>query len=152
MSALEKVMAWIATFEKYDILGAFRIDYTDQTPANGGIFPAGLVEVSRTPDIFGRIRVVSQLNFSIYTVFEKAPSDDEGASFNAEWVADFQEWVQEQSVTGLAPVFGDAPKDERIMAQNGVMFDTDDEGTATYMVQLSVQYTKKYEEENPWLT
>ena len=65
---------------------------------------------------------------------------------------DFQEWVQEQSVTGAAPVFGDVPRDERIKAQNGVLYAADDEGLATYMVQLSVQFKKKFEVKNKWLT
>ena len=58
---------------------------------------------------------------------------------------DFQEWAQEQSATGAAPVFGDAPQNEKIIAQNGVLYEADGEGTATYMVQLSVQYVKKFE-------
>ena len=141
---LEKVREWIATFPSYSILSNFQVDYTDQIPSNGGIFPNGITEVSRRKDILGNVTVVNQLNFGIYTVFEKAPSDDIGATANQEWIASFQEWVQEQSVKGLAPVFGDEPRQEVITAQNGVLYDTTDEGWATYMVQLSIQYVKKY--------
>ena len=31
------------------------------------------------------------------------------------------------------------------MAQNGVLYEANEEGTATYMVQLSVQFIKKFE-------
>ena len=65
---------------------------------------------------------------------------------------DFQEWVQEQSVIGIAPTFGDEPESETITAQNGVLYDADEGGTAMYMVQLSVQFMKKYEVKNKWLT
>lgn len=146
MTTLERVKGWIASFPNYDILSKFRFDYTDQIASNGGIFPSGLIELSRVYDIAGNATVTNQLNFGIYTVFEKAPGDDEGAKFNAEWVMKFQEWVQEQSVLGLAPVFGDDPDQERIKAENGVLYEAQDEGTATYMVQLSIIYIKNYEE------
>ena len=151
MTALEKVRAWLSTFPDFDILSAFQVDYTDQVPSNGGIYPSGLVEVERRTDIMGNITVTNQYNFGLYYVFEKAAGDDIGATLNADWLMSFQEWAQEQSVTGIAPVFGDVPGAEKIIAQNGVLYETDEGGTATYMVQLSVQFKKKYEVKNKWL-
>lgn len=151
MTPLEQIRKWLATYSGYDILSHFRVDYTDQIPSNGGIYPAGLVEISRTIDIVGNVTVENQYNFGLYYVFEKAPGDDAGASINANWIMDFQMWVQEQSVTGKAPVFGDVPCRERILAQNGVLFEAQDDGLATYMVQLSVRFIKKIEVENKWL-
>ena len=146
MTALEKVRAWLRSFPDFDILTEFQVDYLDHAvPNNGGIFPAGLVEVERRSDIVGNITVVNQYNFGIYSAFCKAVGDDVGATVNADWVMGFQEWVQEQSILGLAPSFGDEPQGERITAQNGVLYEASDEGTATYMVQLSVQFKKKYE-------
>ena len=152
MTALEKLKGWLKTYPGYDILGEFRVDYTDQVPANGGVFPSGLVEITRKTDIFGNVTVENQYNFGLYYVFVKAPGDDVGATINADWIMDFQEWAQDQSVTGAAPVFGDIPRDERIMAQNGVLYEATDEGLATYMVQLSVRFKKKFEVKNEWLT
>ena len=152
MTPLEKLKNWLESYPGFDILSAFQVDYTDQVPNNGGVFPSGLLEIDRRCDITGQTTVTSQYNFGLYYVFEKSPGDSTGAAVNADWVMDFQEWVQKQSVTGNAPVFGGVPKDEKITAQNGVMFETDGEGTATYMVQLSVQFKKKYEVENKWLT
>lgn len=151
MTTLDIVRDWIETFPEYDILSKFCFDYTDHIPANGGIFPSGLVEVSRTSDICGNVTVENQLNFGIYTVFEKAIDDEEGAKINAEWVMKFQEWVQEQSVQGLAPVFGDVPSKVVIKAENGALYEAQDEGMATYMVQLSINYIKKFEVKNKWL-
>ena len=145
MAALERIRAWIASYPGYDILGTFQVDYTDRIPANGGIFPSGLVEIRRTEDILGNTTVENQYNFGLYYVFLKALGDDAGAQLNASWIMDFQMWVQEQSVRGKAPVFGDDPRSERIQAQNGVLYEADEEGTATYMVQLSVNFTKIYE-------
>lgn len=151
MTALEKVKKWLAAYPEFDILGNFRVDHTDQISANGGIFPSGLVEVERRKDIMGNVTVTNQYNFGLYYVFEKAPGDDVGATINADWIMGFQEWAQEQSVTGQAPIFGDEPNAERITAQNGVLYESDEEGTATYMVQLTIQFTKKYEVKNIWL-
>lgn len=152
MTPLEKIKSWLATYPGFDILSQFQVDYTDQIPANGGIFPSGLAEIGRRTDIFGNVTVENQYNFGLYYVFEKAPDDDTGATINADWIMDFQEWAQEQSVLGEAPIFGDEPRKERILAQNGVLYDATDEGLATYMVQLSVRFTKKFEVKNEWLT
>ena len=153
MTDLERLRVWIATYPKYDILNEFQCDFADRAvPDNGGVFPSGLVEVERRQDIMGNTTVTNQYNFGLYYVFAKAPGDDAGATVNADWVMDFQTWVQEQSVSGQAPVFGDVPGDERITAQNGVLYETDDGGVATYMVQLSAAFKKKVEVKNKWLT
>ncbi len=145
MSHLSMIREWIATFPDYDILASFQVDYTDQIPSNGGIFPAGHDEISRTTDILGNTTVVNQENFGIYVVFDKTPGDNVAAADNQEWIAEFQEWVQEQSVKGEAPVFGDVPYRERIIASNGALYAATDEGLGTYMVQLSVRYVRRYD-------
>lgn len=144
MTALEKIREFVKSYPGADILRDFQVDFADQIPNNGGVFPNGLAEISRKKDILGNTTVTNQYNFGLYYVFEKAPGDDTGAAINADWVMDFQEWVQEQSALGLAPVFGDVPQEERITAQNGVMYAANDEGLATYMVQLSVQFVREF--------
>ena len=69
MTPLETIRKWIATYPRYDILNDFSVDYTDQIPSNGGIFPSGLLEVSRTEYITGAITVENQYNFGLYYVF-----------------------------------------------------------------------------------
>ena len=39
---------------------------------------------------------------------------------------------------------------EKITAQNGVLYAAEDEGTAMYMVQLSVQFVKEFKTTEPW--
>ena len=154
MTDLEKLRAWIATYPAFDILAHFQCDFTDNAvPNNAGLFPSGLEEVERRTYITGGIAVTNQYNFGLYCVFPKDPKDDIGAAVNAGWVMDFQLWVQEQSVRRLAPVFGDEPMRETIKAQNGTLYNVDEDGTVgVYMVQLAVQFIKKFKEENPWLT
>ena len=126
MTALEKITAFVRSYPKADILQTFQVDYTDQIPANGGIFPSGLEEVSRKTDLLGNVTVTNQYNFGLYYVFEKAPGDDAGAAVNA------------------------VPRQEKLTAQNGVLYDAEDEGLATYMVQLSVQFIKIFPTTDPW--
>lgn len=145
MTVLEKMRAFIESYPEYDVISTFQVDYTDQLPVNGGLFPSGLTELQRTKDILGNVTVRNQYNFALYTVFYKPPGDDTEATTNAEWQIHFQEWVQEMSATGKAPVFGDDPKRESIRAQNGVLYSAEDEGTAIYVIQISVQFIKNLE-------
>ena len=144
MTPLETMRAFVASYPDADILSTLAIDYTDQVPDMGGIFPQGLVEVSRVTDLLGNVTVTNQLNFALYTVLTKAPEDDVGATYNAEWVLDFQQWVQAQSVTHAAPTFGDEPWSESITAQNGEIYSTPTDGAAIYAIQISVMYRKRY--------
>ena len=148
MTALERIQAFIRDYPGADILQDFQVDFTDQIPANGGLLPSGLVEVSRKTDLLGNVTVTNQYNFGLYCVFAKAAGDSEGAEVNAQWVLGFQEWVQAQSVLGLAPAFGDDPRAEKITAQNGALFDTA-EGLGMYLIQLSVQFIKRFPTTDP---
>ena len=152
MTALEKIQDWIKTFPQYDALTTFSVDYTSAEPTNGGLMPAGLVEVSRTTDIVGNVTVSNQYNFTLYFVFLKSPGDETTAEENAQWLMDFQDWVQAQSATGKSPFFGDDARQETMKAQNGMLLEADAEGTAVYSVNLSANFVKKYEVENKWLT
>lgn len=145
MTVLEKIRSWLLTCPGIDRFRSLEVDYYSQVPDNGSIAPAGLVEISRTEDILGNVTVENQYNFGLYFVAEKAPEDDSGASANAEWLMALQNWVQEQSLRRLAPAFGDEPDTERLQAQNGSLYASDEEGTAVYMVQLSANFKKHYE-------
>lgn len=146
-SDLDRMIAWIATYPDYDIFSnGFFVDYTDRMPANGGIFPSGLQEISRRENVIGDITVDNQYNFAVYCLLPKPPEDGETAQSNAEWVMAFQRWVQDQSLSHLAPTFGNIDADkETIKAQNGILYSQGDEGTALYMVQLAVRF-KIYKE------
>lgn len=145
MTDLDKIRNWIKTYPGTDRLRDLNVDYYAAEPDNGSIDPSGLVEISRTEDILGNVTVQNQYNFGLYYALTKAPGDDSGATDNAAWVMELQRWVQEQSIQHLAPTFGDDPKTEEIKAQNGSVFSADEEGTAVYVVQLSVNFKKYYE-------
>jgi len=142
MSDLEKLKEWISTYPFPEDFREYRIDFTDATSPDGGLFPSGLVELSRRRDILGHVTVRNQYNFSLYWVLY-SPKDQTIATANAEWLMDFQAWVQAQSAAGLAPTFGDVPRRETMTASNGTLFESSEEGTAMYMVQLSAQFEKE---------
>lgn len=144
-SWLKQMREFIKEYPSADILSQLDIDYTDAVPNCAGLFPSGLVEVKRTTYINGDVSVLNQCNFALYTVFAKAPNEDEGATINADWLMDFQKWVQEQSVLGKTPIFGDEPRNEKIVAQNGAIYSADKEGTAVYAIQISVTFINNYE-------
>lgn len=147
MSALSKVREWLKTFPGIDKVQELNVDYYSTQLDNSSIAPSGLVEISRSEDILGNVTVENQYNFKLFFVFPKAPGDDEGSTENADWLLDFQEWVQEQSIKRLVPAFGDDPKNETVKAQNGTNEYADIEGTGIYTVLLSINFIKIYKEE-----
>ena len=143
---LERLRTWLATYPGYDILDNMLVDYINEIPGAASLMPAGLTEISRTEDILGNVMVRNQYNFGLYLALEKSPGDDIASAYNAGWVLDFQRWVQAQSVTRAAPTFGNIDvRRETIKAQNGALLDTDKEGVAVYVVQLSAEFSTFYE-------
>ena len=145
MTDLEKVRRWLDTYPGIIPMKGLKVDYNSPNPNNGSLDPSGLIEISRITDITGSVTVENQYNFALYFVLLKAPDDDQGATDNADLLLDLQRWVQDQSIRGLAPVFGDDPEQEQIKAQNGTIYAADPEGTAMYTVQLSINFIKYYE-------
>ena len=145
MSDLERIREWISDYPGTTRMRDMKVDYFSPNPDNGSIDPSGLIEVSRNEDILGNVTVENQYNFALYFVFLKDPGDDQGATDNATWIMDFQRWVQEQSIRKLVPTFGDDPERETVKAQNGALYAADEEGTAIYTVQISINCIKHYE-------
>lgn len=145
MSDLERLREWLKKCPQASCFANWNIDYTDQMPGIFGIFPAGLSEIGRKRDIVDNLTVTNRYNFAIYLVMQKAPEDDIQASFNAGWVMQFQNWVQEQSLLHRAPVFGNIDTDQEVIrAQNGALYEAEESGTAMYVIQLSAEFKKYY--------
>lgn len=142
MTDLARIRAWILTFPKIDRLNGLNVDYYSTQLDNSSIAPSGLQEISRTEDILGNVTVKNQYNFSLEFVLTKSPGDDVGATENADWLLEFQTWVQEQSIRKLVPTFGDEPSSETVKAQNGANTYADLEGNGVYTVLLSINFKK----------
>ena len=143
---LTRLREWLATYPGYDLRGNMMVDWLDKIPGSKSLRPGGLVEVSRAEDILGNVTISNQYNFGLYIAVEKAPGDGEGAAYNASWVLDFQRWVQAQSVAHMAPTFGNIDQlQETVKAQNGELYDTNEEGVGLYVIALSVSFNERYE-------
>ena len=142
MTELEKIVQWLSTYPGNDRLQSMTVDLLALEAETGNIIPSGLTELSRREDALGNVRVENQYRLGLYYVLTKT-----GGSDNAAWILGLQQWVQEQSIRGLAPTFGDEPGTERVLAQNGVLYAEGPDGTATYRVELTINFKKTYEED-----
>lgn len=144
-SGLERLRVWLAGCPGYERVREIRVDYTE--PAQGGgLYPRGATELSRSRDILGGVTVRQRLDFKLNFVLPKAPGEDTGATENAEWLLEFQRWVQQQSAAGLAPHFGNTGREaETWTAAGGALQQADEGGLAVYTVTLSTEFTIRYE-------
>lgn len=139
MSDLEKLRQWLLTYPQWEEGGPMYIDYTDAVPGLG-LYPAGLEELSRQEDVLGNVTVKCRYHFALY----RRTAAQEDKTKDAQWLLEFQRWVQQQSIMGLAPRFGDMPGAEQIRAQKGKLKEASQAGMATYAVTITADFTKIY--------
>ena len=132
---LDKVMNWLQTFPLWE--GTLRVDYADAMPGNTGLYPRGITELSRREDVLGNVTVRCSWGFALQRA--ALPGEE-----NARWLMEFQTWVADQNRLGLAPKFGDDPKNERIRAFEGRLHARSQAGSAQYTVMLTAEFTKIY--------
>ena len=137
MTDLEKLYHWLRQYPDWG--GFLQIDRLEDNSDGIGIFPRGLEEISRQEDVQGNLRIACRYRFElIRRVHHMADSRE-----NTQWLLDFQNWVQQQSVAGEAPCFGDVPAAEKLQAQKGTM---QKHGiTDTFTVTLIADFMKVYE-------
>ncbi len=136
-AALEKLRAWLATYPDWD--ETIQVDFSGDSRYSTGLLPKGVEETSRREDVLGNSQVGCRYTFTLF--WQMLGQGDDAA--NAGRLLDFQHWVREQSVLGLAPQFGDTPAWERIRAENGGF--TAGAQTVIYTVTLIADFMKVYE-------
>lgn len=127
ISALEKLQAWLSAYPHWN-----------GYPARICILPKGLEEISRREDVLGNALVSCRYYVNLFWEMESTGEDTE----NARRLLEFQNWVQEQSVLGLAPNFGDVASEERIRTEKGGY--TPAAQIITYTATLVVDFMKGY--------
>ena len=132
---LDKVMNWLQTFPLWE--GTLQVDYADAIPGSTGLYPRGITELSRREDVLGNVTVRCSWGFALQRA--ALPGEE-----NARWLMEFQTWVADQNRLGLAPQFGDDPKQERIRAFEGRLHDRSQAGSGRYTVMLTAEFTKIY--------
>lgn len=128
MSALEKLQTWLSTYPR-------REGY----PAKFCVLPKEMKEISRREDVLGNTLVGCRYYVNLFWEMAGQGEDEK----NATCLLDFQNWVREQSVMGLAPKFGDVPAGERVWAEKGGL--TAGAQIVTYTVTLVAEFMKVYE-------
>ncbi len=139
MTDLETLRQWLRTYPGWGD-GELPVDYADGIPDSFGLYPGGLEELSRQEDVMGNVTVEYRYHFTLHRI--TAGQGDNTAE--AAWLLDFQHWVQQQSILGLAPHFGDVPYAERLRAQKGELKEASQAATATYTVTLTADFIKNY--------
>ena len=139
MAALEKIAQWLKSFPLWED-NQLHIDYTGAVPGNSGLYPEGVEEITRREDVLGNVTVQNRLHFTLYRVTKGQQDNEE----NSQWLLQFQNWVQQQSALGLAPSFGDDPKQEKIQAKQGRLKSASQTGTGKYAVAITAEYVKFY--------
>lgn len=134
---LEKLQAWLSTYPHWD--GTLQLEYAEGRPANAGLLPKGLEETSRREDVLGNLQIGCRYHFTLF--WQMAGQGDDAE--NAQKLLDFQNWVREQSISGLAPRFGDMPARETLRAEKGGL--TPGAQIVTYTVTLIADFMKVYE-------
>lgn len=139
---IEKMRDFILTcpFIK-DFTNGILIDW--HTQDKFGLMPVGQSTISREEDIMGNIVAHKQYNFSLYA--QNFTVEDVIRIETIGFLDRFSEWIEEESVKGNAPVFGDNPDIEEITAQNGMLYQLYENGeSGRYQLQISVTFDKYY--------
>ncbi len=137
----ETLRTWLCTCPYLQNMDAPEIDFVGVTPGNTGLYPIGLEERGRQEDVLGNVTVQYIQKFLVYLVTCPNPGEVEPGR----QILEFQQWVGQQSARGLAPVFGDVPDGDKILAEKGKLVSVSKTGICKYQVQLTVQYVKKFE-------
>ncbi len=138
---LEKMERWLQTFPLWEEGCSLQMDYTGAEPGSNGLYPQGLEELERHEDVLGNVKARCRYRFKLCRVVNAQAGNKE----NAQWLLSFQQWAQRQSAMGLAPVFGDEPKLEKLWAEKGKLENASQTGTATYAVSMIAEFVKNYE-------
>lgn len=136
---LEKIKQWLISYPQWD--DTLYVDYTPAVPGSTGVFPRGVQELSRRQDVAGNVQTRNRVRFTVLRITPGQLDKEKQAA----WLLDFQDWVQQQSISGKAPTFGDVPEKEKLMARQGMLKGISQTGTARYAVELIAEYTKIYE-------
>lgn len=144
MSKIQQMRDFIARCPHMDVFTEQHIDWTTAEPGNYGIMPTGESIINVVEDINGNKIKYKQANFSLYASFFTV--NDVVRLESAGFLEDFTDWIEEQSENGTFPHFGDVPDEERITAQNGMLFRLSENGkTGLYQIQIQCFYTKVIE-------
>lgn len=132
----DKLLQWLLKFPGWEEVPS--LDFVEDGPGKTGLFPAGLEETGRRTDLLGNVQVDMRYRFALYC--RMLPGQD-----GAQWLLDFENWVQQQNAASLIPRFGDIPGREQILVQKGSLQEVSRLETGLCTVTIAVDFVKEYE-------
>ena len=141
MPDIEKMRQWLQSWPGWDKEAKLYVNYVDTVPGNCALFPGGVEEVNRKSDLLGNTRVHCRYSFTLYRVMDRK----EDAIEEEIWLQALQQWVQQQSAEGKAPILGDEPGTESMRAEKGRLAKTRQPGNAMFAVEFTAEFIKNYE-------
>ena len=136
----EALAAWLRTAPALADLRALWVDDLPAAPCCAGLFPAGSGVTARRENLLGQRFARCRARWTLRLVL---PHGTAGAPANARRLEALADWTAAQSAAGLAPRFGNADPAAETLTAAGGLEKTGDEGTATYAVTLTAEYTRQ---------
>ncbi len=140
MTYMQTLQAWLQTFPLWEDT-PIHVEYLTGIPGEISLFPQGQEILSQREDVLGNRYLSCRCGFILYRVAVGQQDQRE----NAQWLLAFQDWVRQQNGAGLAPKFGDVPRDSRIRAEKGQLSVRKKSGCTVHAVMLTADFTKLYE-------
>ena len=132
---MEEVKIWLESFPGWGQTQLY-LDMLPAKPGSAGLFPKGDTLLEIKEDLLGNVRCRCARQFQLLiTVCDCA----------ADWMAQFQHWVAQQSFLGLGPQFGE---EQTLRAEKGQLKERTAAGSAVYTVTLTAEFVKKFMEGN----
>ena len=115
-------------------------------PEGSAIDYVGSVQLSSYSDIVNKGYSTRQANFNLWLL--RKSGHDFYRKEIAEFIWNFEQWIEYCQYNGLTPKFSADQSDKReevMFADNGVFFsDWEDEDSSLYMIQLHIIYYNRY--------
>jgi len=125
-----------------DVSDVHGFPFNPATIEGNGLAYTGTPRPQRRFNAVGEVRIEKQANFIFY--IQRTWIDEINQKEMADFVAQFEEWVEREDIFGRTPKFStDIDFNEQMWADNGMLIEIDDKVQpfkALYMVQIHVNY------------
>lgn len=142
MSIIGALQKYLSEYETVDLV------LTDMTRGTGSYALSQSSSGAVKRDIVGG---TTYQNSYIFLMKEHG-KDEADRRDNYDFLEGFCEWLEERADRGDLPALDTPYQPVSIEVSNVALMDLDDNGDATYQVQIQFIYRKNNEVNNPWLT
>lgn len=135
MEMLEKLRQFLLGFSGWD--EAPSADYGEDGPGQTGLFPGSWEAVTRRKDLAGNTQTEYLARFTLRRRLQ--PGQD-----GAQWLLDFEKWLQARETAGAIPQFGDVPAAEKLRIHKGEFKQIPRLGAGLCTVTLIAEFVKNF--------